>query len=49
MEKELIRLQREGIVQPVESSDWAAPTVIVRKEDGSIRIWDNYKVAINPF
>ena len=49
VEEELNRLQEEGIIQPVENSEWAAPIVIVRKVDNSIRICGDYKVAINPY
>ena len=31
VEEELNRLQEEGIIQPVENSEWAASIVIVRK------------------
>jgi hypothetical protein len=49
VEEELERLQREGILRPVESSEWAAPIVVVRKGDDSIRICGGYKVSINPY
>ena len=49
MEKELERLKQEGILRPVESSDYAAPIVIVRNGDGYIRIFGEYKVTTNPF
>ena len=49
VEEELNRLQKEGIIQPVENSKWAAPVVIARKADNSIRICWDYKVTINPY
>ena len=49
VEGELNRLQEEGIIQPVENSEWAAPIVMVRKADNSIRICGDYKVTINPY
>ena len=45
---ELDRLEREGIIQKVQYSDWAAPIVPIVKDDGSIRICGDYKVTINP-
>lgn len=44
---ELGRLEREGVITKVESSDWAAPIVIVPKSNGSLRICGDYKVTIN--
>ena len=47
MEAELERLQSQGIIEPVQFSDWAAPIVPVPKSDGNIRICGDYKVTIN--
>ena len=47
VEKEIERLQAEGIISPVEFSEWAAPIVPVLKTDGNIRICGDYKVTIN--
>ncbi|XP_065079445.1 uncharacterized protein K02A2.6-like [Ochlerotatus camptorhynchus] len=33
VDAELERLQQNGIISPVQFSDWAAPTVVVRKSD----------------
>ena len=45
--QELDRMEREGIVERVDHSDWAAPIVAVPKKDGSFRICGDYKVTIN--
>ena len=47
VELELERLERTGIIKPVQFADWAAPIVPVVKHDGSIRICGDYKVTIN--
>lgn len=47
VEAELERLEREGIIEPVQFSQWAAPIVPVMKPDGSIRICGDYKVTVN--
>lgn len=38
VDSELTRLQNEGILRPVETSQWAAPIVIVRKADEYVAI-----------
>ena len=47
VEKELDRLQSEGIISPVEFTEWAAPIVLVVKQDGPVRICGDYKCTVN--
>ena len=47
VEKELERLQEQGIIEPVQFSSWATPIVPVEKSDGSIRICGDYRVTVN--
>lgn len=49
VEKELERLTELGIIEPIESSDWAAPIVCVAKKDAknSIRICGDFKCTVN--
>ena len=49
VEKELDRLESNGIIKKVERSEWAAPIVVVPKADGSIRVCGDYKVTVNPY
>ena len=46
--EELNRLEKLGVLEKVEFSDWATPIVPVLKPDGSVRICGDYKVTINP-
>ena len=45
---ELDRLESEGIVERVETSEWAAPVVPVPKKNGCIRLCGDYRISINP-
>ena len=47
VEKELDRLEQEGVIKKVDHSEWAAPIVVVPKGDGQIRICGDYKVTVN--
>ena len=44
---ELDRLLKEGIIEPVSHSLWAAPMVPVLKTDMSVRICGDYKLTVN--
>ena len=47
IETELDQLQAQGIIEPMQFSEWVAPIVPVMKNDGSVRIYSDYKVTVN--
>ena len=48
VEAALDRLQKDGIIEPIQFADWAASIVAVLKSDGkSLRICGDFKVTIN--
>ena len=46
-EEELDRLVKEGILEPVQFAEWAAPTVPGVKPDKSGRICGDFKLTVN--
>jgi transposase InsO family protein len=44
---ELNRLQQLGVISPVTHSEWAAPIVVTRKANGSIRVCGDYSTGLN--
>ena len=47
VERELERLQEEGVIEPVRFSEWAAPIVPIVKEDGQVQICGDYRLTVN--
>ena len=47
VEAELERLLQQGIIEPVQFSDWATPIVQVLKPDGDKQICGDYKLTVN--
>jgi len=47
IEKELQRLESEGISEKVDTAEWAIPIVPVMKKNGQIRICGDFSVTLN--
>ena len=47
VDQELDRLQKTGVLEPIDHSDWVAPIMTVPKRDGQVRICKEYKVTVN--
>ena len=41
-------MEREGVIECVDHSYWAAPIVAISKKDGSFCVCGDYKVTVNP-
>ena len=48
VEEEYDRLEREGIIEKVEFSEWGTPMVHIPKSDGKTRSCGDYSVTLNP-
>uniref|UniRef100_A0A914UPP6 RNA-directed DNA polymerase n=1 Tax=Plectus sambesii TaxID=2011161 RepID=A0A914UPP6_9BILA len=47
VDKELDRLVEQGVLQPINYSDWAAPVVIAPKPGGQIRLCADFSTGLN--
>ena len=47
VEEEIEKLVKDGILKPVEFSEWVVPVIPVLKPDNTMRLYGNYKVTVN--
>ncbi|CAH8609833.1 unnamed protein product [Dicrocoelium dendriticum] len=47
VEHELDRLQQAGVIEQVSFSQWAAPIVVIRKPNGSVRLCADFSTGLN--
>ncbi|CAS00993.1 Protein CBG28002 [Caenorhabditis briggsae] len=45
--EEIERLQKAGVISPVDHSDWTAPIVLVKKKNGSLRMCADFSTGLN--
>ena len=46
IDNELERLEKLGVIEKIDYSSWAAPTVYVKKKDNKIRICTDYSTKL---
>ncbi|KAK8788324.1 hypothetical protein V5799_021900, partial [Amblyomma americanum] len=47
VEKELDKLEQQGVIEPTQHSQWATPLVVVRKKNGTICLCGDYWSTVN--
>ena len=47
VENELDRMERDGVIEKITTSDWASPIVPAVKTDGIVRICGDYSLTVN--
>ena len=47
IEQELDRLVKQGVIEPITFSEWAAPIIPALKKDSTVRICGDYKLSVN--
>ena len=47
IEQDLERLEKAGTIESVQFSEWATPIAPVMKQDGTVRVYGDYKLTVN--
>lgn len=47
IEQDLERLENAATIEPVQFSEWASPILPVVKEDGTVKVCEDYKLTVN--
>ncbi|XP_065075820.1 uncharacterized protein K02A2.6-like isoform X1 [Ochlerotatus camptorhynchus] len=47
VDEHLESLEKDGVITPIDASEWASPVIVVVKKDGGIRMVIDCKVSIN--